>query len=101
MGRLAALPMDVVVVCHVDEDKDEVHGTMVRNPKLPGRLRKGAAAGYMELYHLAARRTGQETEWTVQTQSDALYNCASQIQAPNGCAPDYAELWSNFDKEGT
>jgi hypothetical protein len=97
MGRLAALPMNVVVICHVDEDKDEVHGTMVRNPKLPGRLRKGAAAGYSEMYRLGVRRTGADTEWFVQTQIDALFNCASQVQAPNGCEPDYNALWANFD----
>ena len=103
MGPLASAPMNIVVVAHVDEDKDEAHGTFVRSPKMPGkRLRKGAAAGYMEMYHLSTR-LGPEggSEWFVQTTSDAMGGAATQIQAPNGCAPDYAELWSNFDKEGT
>lgn len=37
--RFAAMPQHVLILTHVDEDKDEVHGTYVRHPKAPGRLR--------------------------------------------------------------
>lgn len=36
---LAGLPCHVILLTHVDEDKDEVHGAFVRHPRAPGRLR--------------------------------------------------------------
>jgi len=99
VGKLAGAPTNVVVVCHTEVEKDELHGTMIRKPKLPGkRLHILIPAAYMEMYHLTVRGLD---DWIVQTQSDSMWAAATQIQAPNGCAPDYAELWSNFDKEGT
>src|SRR3990167_1795906 len=50
MIRFGSLPMNVVVIAHVDEDKDEVHGTYVRNPSAPGRLRKRMPSAFAELY---------------------------------------------------
>jgi hypothetical protein len=95
MIRFGALACNVVVTAHIDEDKDEVHGTMVRNPSAPGRLRKRSPAGYSELYRAFVRRdpkTGPTYLW--QTRSDAIYNCASQIEAPELVVQDYAALWT-------
>jgi len=50
MIRFGSLPMRVVVIAHIDEDKDEVNGEIIRNPCAPGRLRKRSPAGYSELY---------------------------------------------------
>lgn len=101
LGRFASLPMNVVVCAHVDEDKDELHGTHVRSPKMPGqRLRKGASAGYAEFYHLTMHKDAQGNPMpVVQTKADNLWNAATQINAPTGCPPDYAALWESFDQE--
>lgn len=99
MGRFAALPMNVVVCAHTEEEKDEVNGSFVRTPLVPGkRLNKAVLAAFQEVYHLGVQRDekGNVTH-TLQTRSDQLWSASTQIQAPNGCEPDYAALWSNFD----
>lgn len=96
MIRAGGWPVNVVVVCHVDEQADELHGTIVRSPKAPGRLRKGLAAGYGELYH-AVVTTHEGTglpQYLWQTRSDAMWSAASQVEAPNPCLPEYAAIWT-------
>ena len=99
MGRVAALPMNAVVIAHVDEEKDELHGMMLRSPKLPGRLRKGAASAFPELYRAFVGKDGDTGERVhlLQTQADAIWNCASQINAPNPCVPYYSALWGGWE----
>lgn len=96
MGRLAALPMNVVVCAHVDEDKDELHGTFVRTPKMPGqRLRKGVMAAFSEVYRtfITKDEQGQRVH-RLQTRGDNLWAASTQIDAPDPCEPDYKSLWS-------
>ncbi len=95
MIRFGSLPMNVVVLAHIDEEKDELHGTFVRSPKAPGRLRKGLAAGYGELYRAYVQRDAQRVpSFWLQTRSDAMFNAASQIGAPDPCPTAYAALWT-------
>lgn len=95
MIRLMALPINVVVLCHIDEERDELHGTMVFNPSAPGRMRKRLAAGYGEFYRAYVRRTETgDKQYLLQTSADARYNAASQIGAPDPAWQDYADLWS-------
>ena len=97
MGRFATLPMNVIVISHVDEDKDEMHGTFVRSPKMPGqRLRKGVMAGYGELYRAyVGKYEDGSRAYLLQTRSDAMWNAASQITAPDPCEQQYAALWAD------
>jgi hypothetical protein len=98
LGTFGALPLNVVNICHIDEDKDEFNGVISRKPKAPGRLGKGIAAGYGEMYHAyVARATPQsEREWLLQTQPDAMWMASTQIGAPDPCAPHYEALWENW-----
>jgi hypothetical protein len=94
MMQAGSWPVNVVVVAHVDEDKDEVHGTFVRSPKAPGRVRKGAPSGFSELYHASVGRDDKgEVFYYWQTRSDSVWNAASQVDAPNPVAPHYDALW--------
>jgi hypothetical protein len=45
MIRFASLPMNVVTIAHVDEQKDEVHGTFLRSPAAPGARRPSTPSG--------------------------------------------------------
>ena len=89
--RLGVLPMNVVLICHVDEQRDEVSGSFLRNPAAPGRLSKRLPAGYAELYRAFVDPT--EKWFGLQTQSDGRFNAASQIPAPDNCEPHYKALW--------
>jgi hypothetical protein len=98
MIQVGALPMNCVVTAHVDEDKDEVNGFFVRNPKAPGRLGKGKglAAAAVEVYRsFVGRDADGNNQYLLQTQTDTIFNCATRIGAPNPCAPMYKALWPN------
>ena len=90
--------INVVVCAHIDEDKDELHGTFVRNPAAPGRLRKRLAAYYAEMYRVYASRPDQSkpAKYLLQTRSNQLYNATSVVaEAPDPCDATYAALWAS------
>lgn len=92
-GRFAGLPMNVVVLAHVDDEKYENQGTPRRMPMAPGKLRASLPSQYGEVYHMYADQTGH---W-LQTQSDSLWCATSQIDAPSPCLPFYQALWATYD----
>lgn len=94
MLRFGSLAMNVVVIAHVDEDKDEVNGEIVRHPSAPGRMRKRSPAGYSEVFHQYVVRDEQGKRihlW--QTRNDGRWNCATQFAStPDPCEPRYDAL---------
>lgn len=94
MLRFGSLKMHVVVVAHVDEDKDEVNGEIIRNPSAPGRMRKRSPAGFSELYHQYVTRDEQGNRrhlW--QTRNDGRWNCSTQFETtPDPCVPRFEAL---------
>lgn len=94
-GSFGAMPINVVVVCHVDEDKDDFNGMIVRKPKAPGRLSKGLAAGYSEVYHAYVYKDSEgNRQYALQTQPDAMWIAETQIDAPDPSWGDYELLWT-------
>lgn len=101
--QLQNFPTNLVVLAHIDHDKDEVLNTYVRQLSAPGRLktRNELCAGYAEFYRAYAVPDANWPDgmaFLLQTQKDANFNCASQIGAPNPCIQDYHALWENWDK---
>ncbi len=94
MMRFSGLTQNVVVLCHIDEDKDELWGEIVRNPAMPGKLSKRLGAAYGEQYRAYVLRDekGNATR-QLQTQNDGRYAVQSQIHAPNPCFLHYDSLW--------
>lgn len=100
MQQLGSLACNVVVLCHVDREKDEMLGTFLHNPAAPGRLRTRFSAAYPETYHMQVSRDAKtgETVRRVQTQPDGRFYAGSVIlEAPDMCEPDYNALWVNYD----
>ena len=88
------LSTNVVCCAHIDEKRDEVHGNMIYNPALPGRLSRRLPAGYGELYRAYVARDDEENlVHRLQTRATDEYNASSQIQAPDPCVPLYQSLW--------
>ena len=81
-------------VAHVDEDKDEVNGEIVRNPSAPGRLRKRNPAGYSELYRQHVLRDSKgDRQYLWQTRAGGGWNCATQLDTlPDPCRASYEEV---------
>lgn len=98
---LGDLPMNVVVICHIDEDKDELHGQMVRTPALPGKLTRRIGAAFQEVYRTFIFRDGGtgEPKYGLQTGPDGMHQATGQLRAPNPCWPHYDNLWKNWEKE--
>lgn len=96
---LASLPINVVLLCHTGEDKDELHGTFVRSLHAPGRLGKfrGLGAGYAEVYraYVGADENGNKVH-QLQTHTDNLWAAETQIDAPDPCYPTYEDIWINW-----
>jgi hypothetical protein len=93
-GSFGAMPINVVVICHVDEDKDDFNGMIVRKPKAPGRLSKGLAAGYSEVYHAYVYRDAEgNRQYALQTQPDQMWIAESQVGAPDPCWGNYEAIW--------
>lgn len=94
MIRFGRLVMNVVVVAHIDEDKDEINGEIIRNPSMPGRMRKRSPAGYSEVYRQYVVRDDKGRRvhlW--QTRNDGRWNCSTQWEVPDPCVPAWGELW--------
>jgi len=99
MCRLGGLRCNVVILAHVDSDKDEVAGSMVSNPAAPGRLRSRLGGGYPEVYVSHMRRDNKtgELRFSLQTRADKRYNASSVfLEAPDPCDPEYKKLWENW-----
>lgn len=94
LGRFAGLPMNVVVLAHIDDEKYENQGIARRMPMAPGKLRGSLPSQYAEVYRSYADATGH---W-LQTRSDNIWAASSQIEAPSPCEPHYQLLWSGYDE---
>lgn len=95
--QVASWQTNVWVVAHIDEDKDEVAGMMVRNPALPGKLSKRAPSGFGEFYRIYSIIDEKGDKHRVlQTDMDLLYNASTMIGAPDGCEAVYENIWANW-----
>lgn len=88
---------NVVTIAHVDEQKDEFNGHMIRTIKAPGRMRKGLADAYQEVYHAYVKTEDQESLYLLQTQASNMWMAASRIRPvpPDPCPQNYEDLFSN------
>ena len=101
--RLGTMRCNVVILAHVDNDKDEVAGTTVSVPAAPGRLRSRLGGGYPEVYAQQLKRDRKDgsLSYSLQTRADGRYGAASVfLEAPDPCEPDYKALWENYDARG-
>lgn len=90
--RLATMPLNVVVVAHHHQERNDLTNEMIRGIRAPGRMGTNSAglpAGYGEVY----RQTIKSGVALWQTQSDGLWPALSMVQAPNPCVAEYKHLW--------
>ncbi len=80
LGRVLALPCNVVVCAHIKIDKDDLTGQLVRGPNLSPKLAAYLPILFYEVYHSYAEKKGDETLYFAQTKSDYQYQCRSQIR---------------------
>ncbi len=93
-----ALTCNVIFICHVNREKDDVGGEFLFGPDLPGRLSYSAGRYFNEMYRVWIHRNPQtgEANRVVQTDGDGRFQCKTHINAPNPCYPSYEALWANW-----
>ena len=95
---IPALPMNAVIITHINHKMNDVQGWALHTPNLPGRLTTDVFSQFSELYRLYVDRDEEgKKRRRLQTEADDEYNAYTQIKAPDGCAPDYRALWKNYD----
>lgn len=84
---------NLLVLAHIEVERDEVNGTMIYQVAAPGRLRKRKllAATFAETYRVYIAKDGTRL---LQTVASDTYTAQSQISPPDPCAPTYAALWA-------
>lgn len=101
--RFAWLPMNTVIVCHINEKRNEVSGEILRMPFAPGRLsdRKLLNSAFQEQYYMYTGRAQEtnERQHMLKTVNDGQWAATSQIMAPDPCFPHYESLWENWPME--
>lgn len=83
------------------EESEEGKVQIVRGISAPGRLSKrdGLLSQFGECYrHYVVRNAKGQPEWRIQTRPDDDWVASTQIDAPDGCNPDFIDLWENYDK---
>ncbi len=92
--KLLGLPINLVVLAHIDQERDDANGRMIFNPMAPGRLRKQLPGAFGEFYHATVVRNEKgECDYILQTRPDGRFNASSQIKAPDPCWANYDALW--------
>jgi hypothetical protein len=90
IGELLSLPCNVVVTAHIQVEKDEATGRILRTPMMTGKLAKELPIYFGEVWRCYRDDKGEH--WA-QTQTDSQYTCRSQIPGlPNPVKLDWAEI---------
>lgn len=89
IGELLVLPCNVVILAHIQVDKDEQTGEILRTPMIAGKLARELPIWFEEV-HRSYVKAGK---YMSQTQTDARYQCRTQIpKLPAEIELKYEEL---------
>lgn len=79
ISSLAALPCNVVVIGHMQVEKDETTGALIRRPLMPGKFADKLNIYFEEVYVSKVKPSG---DYVLQTKPDGTYNCRTQRRLP-------------------
>lgn len=75
LGELLNLSCNLIVTAHIQVDKDEMTGEILRTPMLAGKLSRELPILFPEVH----RSFVKDGKYLAQTKSDARYQCRTQI----------------------
>lgn len=93
MIRFGTIPINIVALAHIDDQKVTNNGTNVFSIAAPGRLSRRGPASFGEVYRAYVEIDGSTRKHVWQTRANGLYVASSQINAPDPCESDYRMLW--------
>ncbi len=76
LGELLNLPCNLVVTAHIQVDKDEITGEILRTPMIAGKLSRELPILFPEVH----RAYVKDGKYLAQTKSDARFQCRTQIR---------------------
>lgn len=99
MNRLGTFPINVVVIAHIQLDKDSDGNVTDRGPAAPGALKERLGSGYTEMFRHYVKRSGSDLRYLMQTRPSTRWPHAFSgvCEAPDPCPNSYDALWTNFD----
>lgn len=99
MGNLPSLPLNVVLVMHINQERDDVLGKLVYNPAAPGKiLPKRLTSQWAELYHAYVDVDDEgDKQYYLQTASNKTFHAATQIPAPDPCTNNWKALFEDVE----
>jgi hypothetical protein len=90
LRQIVGLPCNVIVISHIDIARDEDSGAIVDiTPLLTGQLREKIPGLFQEVYYATTRRTGQKTEWLLQTVPIGFRKARSRLSGRQHLFPDF------------
>lgn len=90
LTALLSLKCHVIVTAHIQVDKDELTGQIIRSPMMAGKLSRELPIYFEEVWRAYRDERG---EYWAQTQSDRSFVCRSQIPGlPNPVKLDWNEI---------
>lgn len=94
--RLGSLDANVCVAAHFSDKEIEFQGGLVRSPHAPGRLKRGMAAFFEEVYCLRVVRLGKSQRKVrfLLTESDGEFQANTVHGVPDFTEPTYDAIWS-------
>jgi hypothetical protein len=98
--RFGGIPLNVIIICHVNERKNEISGEILRGANAPGRLASRCIlnAAFQEQYYMYTIKDGDGNRvHCVQTTNRDSHAATSQIKTPDPCYPHYDLLWAGWE----
>ena len=98
LRRFVELPCNLVIIAHVELDKDEETGAILgAHPMLTGQLAIRMPGYFDEVYYTSVRKEGDKVKWLVQTVPIGVKMARSRLSGKEGLLPyfipnDYPSL---------
>jgi len=104
LRRLVELPCNIVLIAHMELDKDEETGAILSaHPMLTGQLAIKMPGYFDEVYYTSTRKEGDKVKWMVQTVPIGVKMARSRLSGKEGLLPyfmpnDYAAVMAYAQK---
>ena len=92
IGELLSLPCNVIFTAHIEVQKDETTGAILRLPMLTGKLSKELPIYFEEVYMAYVEGEGDKAKRKAQTQTDRKFSCRTQRGLPPVIDLDYKSI---------
>lgn len=91
LRQLIDLPANVILIAHMDVDKDKEGAVIGVGPMLTGQLSVTIPSYFQEVYYHSHRKEGNDTRWVMQTIPIGMNHGRSRLSGKERLLPDLIE----------